>query len=78
MSGHDQIQQIALELAAMRRDIANMARIRGERLTRAEVCERLGIHRNTLATYLRERGFPKPCRGGKWLLAEVIEWEAGR
>lgn len=78
MSGHDQIQQIALELAAMRRDIANMARIRGDRLTRAEVCERLGIHRNTLRTYLAERGFPKPCRDGKWLLSEVIEWEAGR
>lgn len=78
MSEHNAIERLAVEMAAMRRDIANMARIRGERLTRAEVCERLGIHRNTLRTYLTDRGFPKPCRDGKWLLAEVIEWEAGR
>jgi lambda repressor-like predicted transcriptional regulator len=66
---------LAVELAAMRRDLANLHREAGTRLTRAEVCERLGVHRNTLRTYL-ERGFPTPCRDGKWLLAEVIEWES--
>lgn len=56
--------------------VAAMARLQGARLTRAEVCERLGIHRNTLRTYISDKGFPTPGRDGKWLLAEVLEWEA--
>lgn len=55
---------------------ANLARMMGARLTRTEVLERLGVHRNTLRTYISEKGFPKPGKDGKWLLAEVIEWEA--
>lgn len=75
MAEHNLLQQVALELAALRRDLAGLHMERGTRLSRAEVCERLGIHRNTLRTYLEERGFPKACRDGKWLLSEVIEWE---
>jgi transcriptional regulator with XRE-family HTH domain len=75
MSEHNPIERLALEMAAIRRDLAVMARARGDRLTRAEVCERLGIHRNTLKTYLKERGFPAPSPDGKFLLCEVIEWE---
>lgn len=56
--------------------VTNLARITGTRLTRSEVCARLGVHRNTLTTYIAERGFPTPGRDGKWLLAEVLEWEA--
>jgi len=56
--------------------VAASLRISGTRLTRAEVIKRLGIHRNTLPTYIQEKGFPTPGRDGKWLLAEVIEWEA--
>lgn len=57
-------------------DIAKMmARLVGARLTRAELCERLGIHRNTLARYMAEAGFPQPGKDGKWLLEEIIEWE---
>lgn len=82
MSDMSPIERLSVQMAELRadvlRNIAGMARIRGDRLTRAEVCERLGIHRNTLRTYLDERGFPKPCRDGKWLLADVLEWEAGR
>lgn len=78
MSEHNAIERLALEMAAMRRDLAAMARVRGDRLTRAEVCERIGIHRNTLKTYMASRGFPAPGRDGKWLLSELIEWEAGR
>ena len=47
----------------------------GKRLTRQDMCERLGIHRNTLLTQQRERGFPQPDINGKWLLSEVLEWE---
>jgi predicted DNA-binding transcriptional regulator AlpA len=52
------------------------AKLTGARLTRAEVCERLGIHRNTLRTYITEKAFPTPGRDGKWLLEEVLAWEA--
>ncbi len=54
----------------------NLARMVGSRLTRAQVCERLGIHRNTLANYIKERDFPTPGRDGKWLLSEVLDWES--
>lgn len=54
----------------------NLARMVGSRLTRVQVCERLGIHRNTLANYIKERDFPTPGRDGKWLLSEVLDWES--
>ena len=72
MSDHEIIDRLDSLTAA----VAALARINGARLTRAEVCARIGIHRNTLATYISERGFPTPGRDGKWLLAEVLEWEA--
>ena len=49
----------------------------GTRLTRAQLCERMGIHRNTLRTRAAERSFPKPDASGKYLLSEVLEWERG-
>lgn len=55
-----------------------LARVQGARLTRAQLCERLGIHRNTLRTRMADRNFPKPDATGKWLLSEVLEWESGK
>lgn len=63
-------------LDALTQGFANLARLMGARLTRQEVLERLGVHRNTLRTYIAEKGFPKPGKDGKWLLAEIVEWEA--
>jgi predicted DNA-binding transcriptional regulator AlpA len=56
--------------------VQSFARLAGARLTRVEVCDRLGVHRNTLRSYIMDRDFPTPGRDGKWLLAEVLEWEA--
>jgi predicted DNA-binding transcriptional regulator AlpA len=67
---------ILARLDALTAAVASLAKLHGARLTRADVCERLRIHRNTLRTYLKDRGFPKPSPDGKWLLSEVIEWEA--
>jgi predicted DNA-binding transcriptional regulator AlpA len=64
------------DIASLRDGFAQLARLMGARLTRQEVCERLGVHRNTLRTYILDKGFPKPGKDGKWLLAEVVEWEA--
>ena len=68
--------QILDRLDSLTTTVATFARLVGARLTRAEVLERLRISRNTLPVYIAERGFPKPCKDGKWLLAEVVEWEA--
>lgn len=53
-----------------------MASMLGTRLDRAQLAERLCVHRNTLAKRLAtDRSFPRPGRDGKWLLSEVIKWE---
>lgn len=49
----------------------------GTRLNRSQFAHRLGIHRNTLATRLaQDRTMPRPGKDGKWLLADIIEWES--
>lgn len=50
----------------------------GARLTRAQLAERMGVHRNTIGRWLAEPDFPRPGRDGKWLLSEIIEWERNR
>jgi predicted DNA-binding transcriptional regulator AlpA len=57
---------------------AKLCRVQGVRLGRQEVCDRLEIHRNTLPSYIAEKGFPTPMKDGKWLLADIMEWEAER
>ena len=66
------IQRLDSLTAAMQ----SFAKLTGARLTRSEVCDRLGVHRNTLTSYIQHKDFPTPGRDGKWLLAEVMEWEA--
>ena len=46
----------------------------GTRLTREQVCERLGVSARTLHTIVHERGFPRAVEG-KWRLADILEWE---
>lgn len=53
-----------------------ISRLQGERLTRAEMCRRLGISSNTLTARVRRKEAPTPGRDGKWLLSEVMEWES--
>jgi predicted DNA-binding transcriptional regulator AlpA len=69
-------QAIIEKLDALTAAVVALARLAGVRLTRAEVCERLGVHRNTLSAYMADKDFPTPGKDGKWLLAEVLEWEA--
>lgn len=53
-----------------------MAQSKGERLTTAQVTERVGRCRQTIMNMVRRGDFPEPCNDGKWLLADVLEWEA--
>lgn len=73
-----EVAQLSQRLDTLTQGFAQLARLMGARLTRAEVLERLGIHRNSLRTYMADKGFPKPGKDGKWLLAEVVEWEASK
>lgn len=68
--------EITERLDALTAAVSTMARMVGARLTRAEVLERLRVSRNTLNTYMDAKGFPRPGVDGKWLLAEIIEWES--
>lgn len=53
-----------------------MAQAKGERLTTAQVTERIGRTRQTIMAMVRRGDFPEPCNDGRWLLAEVLEWES--
>lgn len=70
------------DLAALRQDIARihetlmlLSRGLGAKLSREQVCERLGVHRNTLARHIKDRRFPAPSADGHWQLAAVMAWE---
>lgn len=62
---------------ALTKAVQHLAQVNGARLTKAQLAERLGCHRNTLRARVAVKGFPKPCTDGKWLLSEIIEWEQG-
>lgn len=67
---------IAEELRSMRETINTLVRYIGPRLTREQVCLRLDISRNTLTRRLEQGQYPRPGKDGKWLLSEILEWEA--
>lgn len=67
---------IADELRSMRETINTLVRYIGPRLTREQVCLRLGVSRNTLTKRLELGQYPRPGKDGKWLLSEILEWEA--
>lgn len=73
-------ETIAHELAELRATVQGfqqlLASVVGARLTREQLAERLGVHRNTIPRWMAEDAtFPRPDRYGKWLVSEVIEWE---
>lgn len=51
-------------------------KLHGERLTRTQMLSRLGITSKTLTEWVRAKKVPEACSDGKWLLSEVLEWEA--
>lgn len=69
-------QAIAHQLQVLTSAVLALTQQQGARLSRAELCARLHIHRNTLATWLEtDRRFPRPDKRGMWLLADVVAWE---
>ena len=50
----------------------------GARLTRAQLCERLGVSDNTLRKREALPGFPRRDGFGRYLLSDIIAWETGQ
>ncbi|MBB3637168.1 helix-turn-helix transcriptional regulator [Variovorax atrisoli] len=75
LSATDVEREILRRLARIETILVQIVRVRGLRLTRAEMCERLGVTSHTITYRMRRGELPKPGADGKWLLSDVIEWE---
>lgn len=73
MTGIERLEQQVDRLTSA---IILMAQTKGERMTTAQVTERVGRCRQTIMNMVRRGDFPEPCNDGKWLLADVLAWEA--
>ena len=69
---------IVAQLAALTEAVKTMATLTGSRLTRAQMMQRLQVSTNTLTAGVRTGRYPSPANDGKWLLAEVLEWEQNK
>lgn len=68
--------QLIAEVRQLKSAVQFMASMLGTRLDRAQLAERMGVHRNTLTKRLcTDTSIPRPGKDGKWLLSEIIEWE---
>ena len=55
-----------------------MAAAIGQRLTRAQLCERLGVSDNPWRKREALPGFPRRDGFGRYLLSDIIAWETGQ
>lgn len=55
--------------------VCMLAQAHGTRLSKGELCARLGIHRNTLRQRAQGKDFPAAGPDGKWALSDIIAWE---
>jgi hypothetical protein len=65
-------------LDVLTRAVHAVVKSEGVRLTRTDVALRLGITTKTLRAMIARGEWPPPGAGGKWLLEDVLETEAGR
>lgn len=68
-------QAILARIDALTDAVLLSMRMQGGRLTREQVCERLGVCRQTLAKRVIAKEFPQPLKDGKWLLSDIVEHE---
>lgn len=69
-------QALLQRIDTLQHTVAALVQAIGPRLTREQLCQRRGIHRNTLAGLIERGIVPRPDVNGRWLLSEVIEYEA--
>ena len=71
-----QIAELSAKIDALTGAVKALCNQSGARISRTQLAERLGVHRNTLTNMLdRDRRIPRPGKDGKWLLSDVIAWE---
>ena len=71
-----QTAAISQRLDKLTQAVLVLTQQQGGRLSRAEVCQRLNIHRTTLLRRLKtDRHFPRPGPDGKWSVSELLRWE---
>lgn len=70
------IERLEQQVAQLTSAVIMMAQAKGERMTTAQVVERVGRCRQTIMAMVRRGDFPEPCNDGRWLLADVLEWES--
>lgn len=67
--------ELLQRIDALTSAVCMLAQAHGTRLSKGDLCERLGIHRNTLCQRAKGKGFPPAGPDGKWALSDVIAWE---
>lgn len=69
-------KQLVQQIAVLQQKVDALIDALGPRITREQLCRRRGCHRNTIPS-LMERGIvPRPDAHGRFLLTEVMTFEA--
>lgn len=66
---------ISAQLDRLTDAVLMLAKNQGARLSRRQICERLGVCRQTLSKRVASKDFPPPTKDGSWLLCDVVEYE---
>jgi hypothetical protein len=69
-------EQLTQEIAALRMKVDALLDALGPRITREQLCKRRGCHRNTIPAVMERGIVPRPDVQGRYLLTEVIAYEA--
>lgn len=69
-------EQLTQEIAALRHKVDALLDALGPRITREQLCKRRGCHRNTIPGLIDRGIVPRPDVNGRFLLSEVMEYEA--
>jgi hypothetical protein len=70
-----EVEELKRSVEDLSASVILMAKTLGTRLSREQMCARLGVHRNTLARWIELGIVPPPRHHNKWLLSVVLEWE---
>jgi len=76
VSAETTIEGLRQDVRSLQSTIAVLCSQMGARLSREQMCDRYQISRNTLATRVKAGSIPRPGADGKWLLSELVEFEA--
>lgn len=69
-------EQLSQEIAALHQKVDALLNALGPRITREQLAQRRGVHRNTIAALIDRGTIPRPDVNGRFLLSEVLAFEA--